>query len=113
MAVEANTVVFGQAAIRQGTWKAVWLPPPTGNDKWLLYDLSVGMCSTKPPRLRSLTLQDPGETTDLAATAPTKLQELVEFWHQYEAETGTVLKGPLDGAGREKMFGIKWDDWSL
>lgn len=34
--------VFGQAAIRQGKWKAVWLPPPTGNDKWQLYDLSQG-----------------------------------------------------------------------
>jgi hypothetical protein len=40
----ADYRVFGQAAIRQGSWKAVWLPPPTGNDKWLLYDLSVGEC---------------------------------------------------------------------
>ena len=56
---------------------------------------------------------DPGETNDLAEAEPKKLKELVEFWHQYEAETGTVLKGPLDGAGREKMFGVKWDDWSL
>jgi hypothetical protein len=56
---------------------------------------------------------DPGETNDLADAEPKKLKELVEFWHQYEAETGTVLKGPLDGAGREKMFGVKWDDWSL
>jgi hypothetical protein len=56
---------------------------------------------------------DPGETNDLAEAEPQKLKELVEFWHQYEAETGTVLKGPLDGAGREKMFGVKWDDWSL
>jgi hypothetical protein len=38
----ADGAVFGQAAIRQGSWKAVWLPPPTGNDKWLLFDLSVG-----------------------------------------------------------------------
>lgn len=36
-------VVFGQAAIRQGKWKAVWLPPPTGNDKWLLFDLDQGV----------------------------------------------------------------------
>jgi hypothetical protein len=56
---------------------------------------------------------DPGEINDLAEAEPAKLKELVEFWHRYEAETGTVLKGPLDGAGREKMFGVKWDDWSL
>ena len=35
-------LVFGQAAIRQGDWKAVWLPPPTGPNKWLLYDLRQG-----------------------------------------------------------------------
>jgi len=38
----SDDLVFGQAAIRQGKWKAVWLPPPTGNDKWLLYDISAG-----------------------------------------------------------------------
>jgi len=58
-------------------------------------------------------IPDEGETNDLAEAEPKKLKELIEFWHQYEAETGTVLKGPLDGAGREKMFGVKWDDWSL
>jgi len=61
----------------------------------------------------SADILDPGEINDLAEAEPAKLKELVEFWHRYEAETGTVLKGPLDGAGREKMFGVKWDDWSL
>jgi hypothetical protein len=56
-------------------------------------------------------LLDPGEINDLADTEAEKLRELVEFWHQYEAETGTVLKGAGDGPGREKFFGVKWDDW--
>lgn len=44
MRISMDTIVFGQAAIRQGRWKAVWLPPPTGNDKWLLFDLASGTC---------------------------------------------------------------------
>lgn len=39
---DVDSPVFGQAAIRQGKWKAVWLPPPTGNDQWQLYDLDTG-----------------------------------------------------------------------
>lgn len=105
--------MFGQAAIRQGRWKAVWLPPPAGNDKWLLYDLSTGRSgsclSILPCALADLT--DPGETKDLADAEPEKLKQLVEYWHEYEAETGTVLKSAEDGPGREKMFGVKWDDW--
>ncbi|KAI9633387.1 alkaline-phosphatase-like protein [Dioszegia hungarica] len=85
--------LFGQAAIRQGKWKAVWLPPPTGNDKWLLYDLSI----------------DPGEIKDLAAEQPDKLKELITFWHEYEAETGTVMKDSGEGFGR--FTGVNWEDW--
>ncbi|WVQ99095.1 hypothetical protein IAU59_006227 [Kwoniella sp. CBS 9459] len=86
--------LFGQAAIRQGRWKAIWLPPPAGNDEWLLFDVKA----------------DPGETKNLAAEEPQKLLELVEFWHQYEAETGTVLDTVThQGAGRG--VGVNWDDW--
>jgi hypothetical protein len=49
----------------------------------------------------------------LAEIEVDKLRELVEYWHQYEAETGTVLKGPSDGPGREKFFGVTWDDWGV
>ncbi|KAK6908688.1 hypothetical protein I204_02022 [Kwoniella mangroviensis CBS 8886] len=88
--------LFGQAAIRQGRWKAVWLPPPTGKDQWLLFDLD----------------QDPGETKDLAEAHPEKLQQLVAFWHEYEAETGTIVnmtEPSVGGFGRST--GINWDDW--
>jgi arylsulfatase A-like enzyme len=108
----AHVAVFGQAAIRQGRWKAVWLPPPTGNDKWLLYDLSIGTFTSIDLK-DGTDSADPGEIKDLAEIKADKLKELVEYWHQYEAETGTVLKGPGDGAGREKMFGVKWDDWDV
>lgn len=86
----------------------MWLPPPTGNDKWLLYDLSTGECllGAQSPMLIP---KDPGEITDLALSNPDKLQELVSFWHDYEAETGTVLKSGGDGFGR--FTGVNWEDW--
>jgi hypothetical protein len=105
---KADRIVFGQAAIRQGKWKAVWLPPPTGNDKWLLYDLSTGMTSSLLC-LIGADSSDPGEITDLASNEPEKLAELVAFWHDYEAETGTVMKDTGDGFGR--FTGVTWDDW--
>lgn len=108
--MEADSAVFGQAAIRQGRWKAVWLPPPTGNDKWLLYDISTGECLL-PSSAHCLTQTDPGETKDLADVEVEKLRELIEYWHQYEAETGTVLKGANDAPGGGRFFGVKWDDW--
>jgi hypothetical protein len=40
---------------------------------------------------------------------PDKLAELVAFWHDYEAETGTVLKDTGDGFGR--FTGVNWEDW--
>ncbi|WWC69062.1 uncharacterized protein I206_102998 [Kwoniella pini CBS 10737] len=88
--------LFGQAAIRQGKWKAVWLPPPTGKDEWLLFDLDA----------------DPGETKNLAGENPEKLHQLVAFWHEYEAETGTIvnMSNPA-GTGFGRSTGINWDDW--
>ncbi|BGP05956.1 hypothetical protein JCM10049v2_001775 [Rhodotorula toruloides] len=68
--------LFGQSAIRQGPWKAVWIP---GNDaKWSLYNLS----------------SDAGETRDLANDEPERLTEMVRLWRDYEAETGVVRLDP-------------------
>jgi arylsulfatase len=91
--------LFGQAAIRQGSWKAVWLPPPTGNGEWLLFDLS----------------KDPGETKNLSSSHPDKLNQLVKYWHEYEAETGTILRPREEeqgkGGGFGRFMGVSWDDW--
>ncbi|PTQ74065.1 arylsulfatase [Pseudomonas sp. GV071] len=81
---DENTVtgweLFGMRAIRKGDLKAVFLPAPVGPATWQLYDLS----------------KDPGEIHDLAKTEPQKLEELLEHWHQYVAETGVVLaKSPF------------------
>ncbi|MEN3953301.1 arylsulfatase [Iodidimonas sp. SYSU 1G8] len=69
--------LFGRRAIRQGGWKAVYIPEPWGPGEWQLYDLG----------------QDPGETDDLATREPGKLDELLRLWDAYVEETGVFL-GP-------------------
>lgn len=66
--------LFGQRAIRQGQYKAMFIPAPIGPDTWQLYDLKA----------------DPGETVDLAATRPDILARLLRHWDSYVAETGVV-----------------------
>jgi arylsulfatase A-like enzyme len=67
--------LFGRRAIRQGAWKALYLPAPYGPGAWQLYDLS----------------RDPGEIDDLAASQPDKLAELLGLWDRYVEENGVVL----------------------
>jgi arylsulfatase A-like enzyme len=67
--------LFGRRAIRQGDWKALYLPAPYGPGAWQLYDLS----------------RDPGEIDDLARSQPDKLAELLELWERYVTENGVIL----------------------
>lgn len=67
--------LFGQRAIRQGDWKAIFIPKPLGPEAWQLYHLA----------------DDPGETTDLAAAEPERLRTLLAHWDHYVAETGVIV----------------------
>lgn len=66
--------LFAQQAIRKGKYKALYIPKPLGTDKWQLFDLSL----------------DPGETNDLSSIHPDILDELINHWSEYVAETGLV-----------------------
>ena len=66
--------LFAQQAIRKGQYKALFIPKPLGPDKWQLFDLS----------------KDPGETDDLSLVYPALLNELINYWSEYVAETGLV-----------------------
>jgi arylsulfatase len=67
--------LFGRRAIRQGDWKALYLPAPYGPGRWQLYDLSG----------------DPGEIDDMAETHLEKLAELLSLWDAYVEENGVIL----------------------
>ncbi|HLG90477.1 MAG TPA: arylsulfatase [Alphaproteobacteria bacterium] len=73
--VETGWELFGRRAIRQGDWKALFLPPPYGPGQWQLYDLS----------------KDVGEIEDLSDRHPGKLAELLRAWDRYVEETGVLL----------------------
>ncbi|BAE61434.1 unnamed protein product [Aspergillus oryzae RIB40] len=66
--------LFGRRAIRQGSWKALYMTAPLGKDRWELYNLD----------------EDPGEVVDRADSEPEILQRLIEHWEVYYAETGMV-----------------------
>ena len=68
--------LFGRRAIRQGDWKALYLPAPYGPGSWQLYELSG----------------DPGEIHDQADSRPDKLAELLALWDRYVEETGVILE---------------------
>lgn len=71
--------LVGLRAIRKGPWKAVWMHPPRGNNKWELFQVE----------------EDPGEQINLAEKEPEKLKELVECWEVYYSETG-ILDYPFE-----------------
>lgn len=64
----------GQAAIRKGNWKIVWLASPRGENQWELFDIK----------------NDVGETNDLSGSYPEVLKEMIEHWEEYKAAAGTV-----------------------
>ncbi|KAL5905970.1 hypothetical protein ACKVV1_010383 [Pyricularia oryzae] len=69
--------LFGQRAIRQGPWKAVWMTEPRGKEKWELYNVE----------------RDPGELHDAAESEPELLEKMIEHWETYLAETGLYDPG--------------------
>ncbi|CAG8366365.1 unnamed protein product [Penicillium salamii] len=66
--------LFGQRAIREGKWKAVWIAKPRGNDEWELFDVE----------------SDPSELNDVSKSKLDVLDRLIQHWEQYFAETGMV-----------------------
>lgn len=73
--------LFGQRAIREGPWKAVWIALPKGKGDWELYNVD----------------KDPAEQYDLASSEPDRLAKLVGHWEVYFAETGMIQTPMFDG----------------
>ncbi len=67
--------VFGNRAVRQGTWKIRWQWKPFGKEKWELFDLK----------------SDPAERQDLAVKYPEKVEKMLLSWSQYVAENNVII----------------------
>ncbi|KAJ9639277.1 hypothetical protein H2204_003888 [Knufia peltigerae] len=74
--------LFGQRAIREGEWKAVWIDKPRGKGDWQLYNV----------------VKDPAEMHDLSEAQAEIMDRLVRHWEIYYAETGMV-QTPLFNTG--------------
>ncbi|GLK90165.1 arylsulfatase [Pseudomonas turukhanskensis] len=66
--------LFRARAMRQGEWKALYIPKPDGPGRWQLYNLA----------------RDPGEIHNLAEAEPERLRGLIEHWQRYVDETGVL-----------------------
>jgi len=75
---EADDLIGGEMGngkwMRQGDFKAVYVPKPYGTGAWHLYNVVV----------------DPGETRDLSAEMPERLKDLQSAWDLYAEEVGVV-----------------------
>lgn len=77
--------LFGKRAVRQGDWKATFVPSVEGRDE--RFPVNVKVDQWQLFNLRD----DPGETLDLSNTHPEKQASLIQFWDRYARETGVIL----------------------
>ncbi len=70
--------LLGFRAVRQGRWKATWLPKPFGLSDWELFDLEM----------------DVSERNNLAQTNPEKLRELIQIWERYAESVELIMPDP-------------------
>lgn len=66
--------LFGRRAVRQGSWKAIFIPAPFGPARWQLFNV----------------LTDPGETEDRGDALPDKLQEMIALYENYCKQNGVI-----------------------
>lgn len=92
--------LFARGALRKGGWKIVHILRQQGgvgegDDGWELYNV----------------VADPGETRDLAAEEPGKLNELLACWEEYVIECGVVWgeSARAPGLGQEEAPEL-WED---
>lgn len=64
----------GHGALFRGDLKLLRIPPPAGDGRWRLYDIT----------------NDPGETRDLSLERPTDYVELIAAYARYERENGVL-----------------------
>lgn len=76
--------LYGNRALIRGDWKAVLTWAPEGNGQWQLFNLKT----------------DPAESTDLAASSPELMRELIADWAGYAKDEGVALFDRDIGYGR-------------
>lgn len=78
----------GNAALFQGDYKIVINRGPVGDSRWYLYNLA----------------QDPGETNDLSAAEPQRLQQMLGLYEQYTMQNSVLPVPQGYDAQRQLVF---------
>jgi arylsulfatase len=78
--------LWGNRAVRQGPWKAIWEHAPFGTEAWELYDV----------------VRDPGERVNRASEQPEIVRRLVALWDEYAEENGVILPNRHQFEGMEE-----------
>lgn len=73
--------LFAKRTVRSGSWKLVHMPEPYGNNAWQLFNLA----------------EDLGESNDLAAAYPEKVEELKAQWEAYAIENNVIIPDWVSG----------------
>ncbi|NNC76620.1 MAG: sulfatase-like hydrolase/transferase, partial [Woeseiaceae bacterium] len=73
--------LFGKRVVRSGSWKLVHMPEPYGSNDWQLFNLA----------------EDLGESNDLAADYPAKVEELKAHWEAYARENNVIIPDWVSG----------------
>lgn len=76
--------LFGRRGVRLGDWKATLLFAPYGTGQWRLFNV----------------MNDPAETTDIAADHPARLHELISGWDAYARRSGVIVLDRDAGYGQ-------------
>jgi len=73
--------LLGKRAVREGDWKLVHMPAPWGSDGWQLFNIA----------------EDVGESRDLAADMPEKVNALRSRWNKYAKQNGVIIPDWVSG----------------
>ena len=80
-----GTELGGHAAVFQGDYKIVRNRGPVGDGEWRLYDI----------------VRDPGETSNLSALQPARLQRMLSRYYEYAERNGVLPVSPGYDAQRQ------------
>ena len=86
--------LFGNRAVRQGSWKLRWQWKPFGRGDWELFDLT----------------SDPAERKDVASERPDKVAALLTLWEDYVTNNNVILPSRSVFEGLDKTLPQRFPD---
>jgi arylsulfatase len=93
--IQIKTELFGNRAVREGSWKAHLIQPPLGSGRWELYNLE----------------SDPGETQNLALQHPDILKRLAAVYDDYATDVDIITPEPPIDISLQRLYAEECNWW--